>query len=603
MWIKVVDGVEVRCIKSSKSNKPYRYEMRIGEDIRVIDATTNSPLELTYRSDLHKEIKKHLSDYSDDKQSEIFIQIKNSLEQNIVDEDKIEENERKAQLREEAKQLDEKYTNLYAEFKAYLEKYDKTALEMIIAVSHCLGVGSPREIVRAFLGYFQTMANFKGTNVIAIGSPASGKSFVLETALSMIPSENVHKGAKSVAYFYRKYNHRDLTGEIFFIGDLGGEKSNEDTIQLRDLIKELTTDGYIERGVIDKDNNMEEEEQWVKGYPALSYTTAKEEMVNDQEKSRSVILTPQPVDSGKLMVFDSVMQYHGVYDADIKEVLSIRDSVQGLVYKFNPDEFDFFNPYLFTIENLVKDNDDFNRKIQEFNAILKLVTILNRPFALKHDLYVDEMYESKETPLYLASKRDNITALNIFDSANLLPDEIRFANGLLEVYEPFGLVKNDEQLWEDQVLEYLEEVEAVDDDNGYIDMSYYQDKLFTLKSLKSAHRTKAWFKKSKNYLNERIKKLLDENIIVNVGKDIKNRHNVYCLNHGLSDSVEDTIPQFRASDIKKGANLFKMIYPNKIDEYEDFIHNDNDNNTSSIFEEVKPIKENLPFLEVNYNDL
>ena len=152
----------------------------------------------------------------------------------------------------------------------------------------------------------------------------------------------------------------DLTGEIFFIGDLGGEKSNEETIQLRDLIKELTTDGYIERGIVDKNNDMEEEEQWVKGYPALSYTTAKEEMVNDQEKSRSVILTPPPVDSGKLMVFDTVMNYHGKYDSDIKEVLSIRDSIQGLVYKFNPNEFDFFNPYLFTIEDMVKDNDDFN---------------------------------------------------------------------------------------------------------------------------------------------------------------------------------------------------------------------------------------------------
>ena len=240
MWVKVVDGVEVRCIKSSASNKPFKYEMKIDDTVRIIDATANSPAELTYRSSVYSEIKKHLQDYSSEKQSEIFIDIKNSLENNIVDEDKIKEDEAKAQLREEAKRKDEKYTNLYARFNGFLEKYDKTALEMIVAVSHCLGVGSPREIVRAFLGYFQTVAGFKGTNVIAIGSPASGKSFVLETALSMIPDENVHKGGKSVAYFFRKYNHRDLTGEIFFIGDLGGEKSNEDTIQLRDLIKELT---------------------------------------------------------------------------------------------------------------------------------------------------------------------------------------------------------------------------------------------------------------------------------------------------------------------------------------------------------------------------
>lgn len=598
MWISVIDGVEVRCVKSSASNKPFKYEMRINDDVRVIDATSNSPTEMTYRSDLYKEIKKHLGDYSSEKQTEIFIDIKNSLEKNIVDEDKLANLERENQIREAEKKRDEKYTDSYARFNAFLEKYDKTPLEMIISVSHCLGVGSPREIVRAFLGYFQTIAGFKGTNVIAIGSPASGKSFVLETALSMIPDENVHKGGKSVAYFFRKYNHRDLTGEIFFIGDLGGEKSNEDTIQLRDLIKELTTDGYVERGVINKDNNMEEEEQWVKGYPALSYTTAKEEMVNEQEKSRSVILTPQPVDSGKLMVFDSVMNYHGKYYDDINEINEIRESIKGLVYKFNPDSFDFFNPYMFVVEELIKDNDDFNRKIQEFNAILMLVTILNQPASIVHNLYYDNMYNTTDTKIFLASKRDNITALNIFDSANLLPDEIRFANGLIECYYTFGIVRDDEILWEDQVLEHI--IDAVDDDNGYIDISMYPSNLFTLKSLKSTHRSKAWFKKSKNYLNERIKTLLDENIIVNVGKDSKNHHNVYALNHGLGTSVEDTLPQFKAEHIKKATHLFEQIYPDSMDDYMRFLESDTDNETASIFETVHPIKDNLPYLEENY---
>lgn len=606
MWVNVVDGVSVRCVKSSNSNKPFKYEMNVNDNILVIDSSNNSPTEMTYRSDLYSECKKYFTEYSQDKQKQLFIQIKNELEKNIVDEDKVKENEAQHQLREEAKKIGEKYTNLYSRFNGYLEKYDKTPLELIVATSHCLGVGSPREIVRAFLGYFQTVSGFKGSNVIAIGSPASGKSFILETALSMIPDENVRIGVKTVAYFFNKYNHQDLTGMIFFIGDLGGENDNQNTIEFRDLLKQLSTDGYAERGVMDKNSN-EEQDQWIKGYPALSYTTAREEMVNEQEKSRSVILTPQPVDSGKLMVYDSVMNYHGVYYDDIKEVEAIRESVKGLVYKFNPDDFDFFNPYMFSIESLVKENDDFNRKIQEFNAILKLVTILNQPHSLIHQLYYDDMYEQKDTKIYLASKRDNITALNIFDSANLLPDEIRFANGLLKNYNVFDIgIVDEDKLWEDQVYDYLcEDGFIVDDDNGQININdpSVKDKLFTTKSLKSTHRSKAWFKKSKNYINERIKTLLDENIIVNIGKDTKNNHNVYCLNKGLGDTVEDTLPQFRADDIHKATNLFKMIYPNNLDEYKSFIENDKDNETASIFECVKPIKDNLPYLEANYNDL
>lgn len=606
MWVKLTDGVELRCTKSSQSNKPFKYERKIGDEIVVIDSSNNSPIEMTHRSDLHSEIVKYLTDYSKDKQKEIFTQIKNQLEQNIVDEDKLKENEAQAQFRELAKKRDTKYTNLYSRFNAYLEKYDKTPLEMIVAVSHCLGVGSPREIVRAFLGYFQTVSSFKGSNVIAIGSPASGKSFILETALSMIPDENIHKGVKTVAYFFNKYNHQDLTGEIFFIGDLGGENDNKNTIEFRDLLKQLSTDGYAERGVMDKDSN-EEQDQWVKGYPALSYTTAREEMVNEQEKSRSVILTPQPVDSGKLMVYDSVINYRGKYQSAINEIEDIRESIKGLVYKFNPDDFDFFNPYMFSIESLVKENDDFNRKIQEFNAILKLVTILNHPNSLTHQLYYNDMYEPKNTKIYLASKRDNITALNIFDSANLLPDEIRFANGLLANYKVFDIgITDEDALWEDQIYDSLKDDDTiVNGDNGQINIGdvTIKDKVFTTKSLKSTHRTKAWFKKSKNYINDRIKTMLDESIIVNIGKDSKNNHNVYCLNQGLGETVEDTLPKFRSDDIHRATNLFEMIYPDNIEEYKEFVRNDIDDETASIFECVEPIIVDLPYLEVNYNDL
>ena len=601
LWINVVDGVEIRCVKSSVSNKPFKYELKKSDDVNVIDATSNSPVELTYRSQVYSEIKKYLTDYSSEKQNEIFIQIKNELEKNIVDEDKIAVLERENQLREEQNRLNEKYTNLYAQFKAFLEKYDMSALELIVSVSHCLGVKSAREIVRAFLGYFETISGFKGTNVIAIGNASSGKSFVLETALSMIPDENIHKGGKSVAYFFRKYNGMDLTGEVFYLGDLGGEKSNEDTIQLRDLIKELTTDGRIERGVVNKDNNMEEEEQVITGYPALSYTSAREELINDQEKSRSVILTPQPVDSALLMVYNTVVNNHGMYYDDFNEIDAVRESIKGLVYKLDLGEFDFFNGYQFVVQELVKDNDDFNRKIQEFDAILKLVTILNHPYSLTHNLYYDEMYDKKETKIFLASKRDVINALNIFDSANLLPNEILFANGLLKEYNSFNnILKDEEKLWEDEVYDSLISDGAVDPDNGFIDISFHQDKLFTLKSLKTTHRGKVWFKKSKNYLNERIKTLLDESIIVNIGKDVKNKHNVYCINYGVGSSVEDTIPNFKASHINKATKLFEQLYPENIDEYKEFLANDNEYDFASIFETVKPLKPNLPFLDDSY---
>ena len=598
MWVKILDNVELRCIRNSNASRKFKYEKKVDDTVEILCQEDNSPTETSFQSQLHKFLKQTLdgeigANHIDSK----IISIKNELEQGIEDEfvdnssDVISQNE-----------IDAKYDNLYTDFCFYREKYGMTSWELIAAISHCLGVGSPREIIRAFLGYFQTYSGVKASNVIAIGSPSSGKSFVLESALSMIPDERVHTGVKSVPYFYRKYNHQDLTGHIFYLSDLGGEKDDEDTMKLRDVLKILNTDGYIERGVVENTGKeFEEEEQWVKGYPCVSYSTAIEEMVNDQERSRGIVLTPPIVDSEKFWVFLTVMGNHGSYKKEITELFRIRDSVKGLVYNFNPDDYDFFNPYMFCIAPLVDITDDFTRKIQEFNAILKMVTILNNPSFIVHDLYFDDELNKKDTQIFIASKRDNINALNIFNGGDLLPDEIRFANGLLGEYEPFdiGLVDED-RLWEDQVCEWLEENEtAMNLEDGKLNISYepFNKHWFTLKTLKANCRKKAWFKKSKNYINDRIRKLLDENIIVVLGKDSKNNHNVFTLNHGLGDSVEDVLPSFKKADIDKATDLFRMMYPDQVDDYMGFLEGDDVWESASTFEVVQPIFPDLPFLD------
>lgn len=610
-WVKINDKVELQAVRnSSNSNKKFRFEKKEDDNVIILSQSNQSPTECSKSSELHIFIKKSIKDFVppvelDDK----VIEIKNQLEENIVDEESLQDNQSLVDFNEKQKEIDEKYTDLYSSFNSYCEKYELTPLGLIVSVSHCLGVGNPREIVRAFLGYFQTACGFKGTNVIAIGSAASGKSFTLETALDMIPEEIVQFGVLTVAYFFRKYEGKDLTGRIFYIGDLGGDNDNQDTIKFRDALKQLTTDGKLAKGMMDTDSN-EEMDMLITGYPALSYTSALEETINDQEKSRSVVLTPQPVDSGKLMVFDSLMESNGVYREDLKEVKRVQESVKGLVYKFNPDDFDFFNPYMFCIEELIKDSDDFNRKIQEFNAVLKLITLLDKPDKVKHQLYVDENYEVKDTEVILASKRDNINALNVFDSANLLPDEIRFANGILENYEVFDIgIVDEDRLFEDQVIEYLQEEypdTAIGMEDGYLNTSYEDLRpfWFTVKSLRQSHRTKTWFKKSKNYINERIQRLVDEGILLNLGKDSKNKsHNVYILNRGLGESVEDKLPTFSAKDINRATKLFELTFPEQINEYKKFLENDTSLEMSSIFEVVKPLIPRLPFLEDEYVQL
>ena len=602
MWVKVHENLYVRCCEN-KQGKKYRYESKMtnesGETTQIIGHDNNSPTQTSTQAPLHRFLKSALTAHiAPIELDSTLINIKNELESNIVKIAVVDDSVNQDKL------LNDKYTDLYTDFEYYLDEYEMTALELIVGVTHCLGVGKPREIVRAFLGYFQTVVGYKGTNVIGIGNPASGKSFILETALSMIPDEKIEYGAKTVSYFFNKYEGRDMTGYIFYLGDIGSKDDDAETELFRNKIKQLSTDGHVERGITDKET-MEQVDQEIKGYPSLSYTTALEENVGEQEKTRSVILTPNPIDTGKLMVFNFLMDNHGIYHDKIEKLLSMRDSIKGLVYKFNPSDYDFFNPYMFCIEEHLRDHDDFNRKILEYNAILKLVTLLNNPISLEHELYVDEEYTPTKTKVYFASKRDNLNALNIFDSANLLPDESRFANGIIKEYNVFNeILVEDGQLFEDAVLEQLKADGDVNDDNGYITIeSWNKDKLFTLKSLKSHHRNKRWYRKSKNYIQERITKLLDEEIIVNVGKEFGTGHNIYCLNQGMVSSVDSPLPKFNKELIDRASNVFKMVYPHQYDEYLEFLENDKDLDTTDLFESVHPIIEDLPFLESVYCEL
>ena len=601
MWVKILENLEICCFEN-ENGKKYRYESKMtgDKDSEIIGHDNNSPTQTSIQSPLHRFLKSVLS--SNVIPSELdarIIRIKNDLEKNIVKLAKVDEKTVNDKL------LDEKYTNLYTHFQDYLMEYDMTPLELIVSVTHCLGVGKPREIVRAFFGYFQTYCGEKGTNVIAIGGPASGKSFILQTALSMIPDERIIHGAKTVSYFFNKYEGRDMTGYIFEIGDLGGSEDDQATIEFRDKLKQLSTDGHTERGVTNKET-MEQEDQVVRGYPSLSDTTAREEMVNEQEKTRSVMLSPSPIDTGKLVVFNFLMQNHGVYHNQIVKILNIRDSIKGLVYKYNPDKYDFFNPYMFCIEEHLKGHDDFNRKILEFDAILKLVTLLNTPQKLEHDMYLNDDYEQINTKVYLASKRDNLNALNIFNSANLLPDESRFANGIIKEYDVLPIEDGEtlvDELWEDLVREKSEVSYNINED-GLIEISKeLRQYCFTLKSLKSQHRNKQWYRKSKNYVADRINRLVDEEVIVNIGKEQGTHHNVYCLNKGMESNVESALPNFSKYNINRATSVFKMVYPNQVDEYMEFLENDKSYDTTDLFESVEPLIKDLPFLEEVFCEL
>ena len=532
---------------------------------------------------------------------------------------KVEEAKKKASAENTQKSYNQYYEYQYTEFRRYMERFDKSPLELVVSTARCLVADSVREVVRAFVGYFQTITGIKATNVIAIGSPASGKSFVLERALAMMPQERIHYGVMTESAFFETFDGENLDGHIFALGDLGGVKDDEKSIAFRDLIKALSTDGKVSRTITKGDGkDRMPTKQVVKGHPALTYSTAHEEIVNEQEKSRSVILTPQPINPRALSIFNFVMENNGQYRDDIDTVFKVMESIRGLVYCFQYNQEDgFINPYEYCILEVLKDKEDYNRKIQEYEATLKVVTLLNYPWSTSHNYYLDEDNKPIESKLVFATKRDNLNAMNLFDAVNFLPDEARFGDKLLEYYEVFDLSDYvlESENFEEQIIEALtSEIHPwvtnvngqgwkreafYNTDTGFFSEQFpkFQKNVFTVSSLKQRFRGK-WFNQHKHYLSERLRKLYDEDVLVKLGKN-PNRENVYALNNNNGSKISEKLPSFddESKILSFKQDTFDLVFPDYSEKWDEFILWDGDKPIEKSLTESVDALYKLPFIK------
>ena len=616
-YVEINASSKVAC---QVNGKQYIYSFIDGDD-EFSKIHQKSPLEHTKNSNIGRNLydlicKEPISATSESERDSIrlrkFDKILQEL-QNILDRESKQE---QVDAEAEAKLSEEKYKAYYERFKSNCERYGYTPLQYLVRIFEGYGVNSTLEIFKAYLGYLQTLTGLKGTNVIAIGGQSSGKTHILENPLECIPDEYVHRGVFTKPAFFTKFAGHDLTHHIFYMGDLGGDNDDLATIEFRDTIKPLSTDGYAHR---EYKVDGEPVEETITGYPALAYTTVNEEMINDQEKSRSIILMPPDVDKWLLMIYDSFLEAPASDFELKKSIEKSKNLVQGFSWYLmnNFQGIEMYNPYMFAVKDYLINIDDFNRKIKEFNMLLKLVVVLNGGYALTHNLYYDEMEEPIDTTLVIASKKDVIDALNLFEgSSGLLPTEVALLKGLLENYVCYndvmdlGYDPDDELSFEEVVINYnkvddgssdndLKVGEDIDED--VVDLKYvpvltdngtkyhverwdnpysywdeeseeYVDRYvwFTVPKIKSLFGNKRWYRNISKKLSEKLLKLHEFGMLIKVGKT-ESGANVYGLNYGVDDLINNIEPNWSTSSIKAGIDEFHRKYPSLIDEFDEFI--------------------------------
>lgn len=601
------EDTQVQCTKQGKS---YLYDIREDGSEFNIGRHDKSPLELTRQTNIGKQIFQRIIDNLTPKQKKEtdtdkeFRLIMEALEKDV----QVQIKEAEKASKKEVEELEEEYEEHYARFVANCERHNFTPLQYIIRVFEGLGVDAQIEMFKSLSGYLQTFLGLKGTNVIGVGSQSSGKTHCLEKPLDCIPDEFVHRGTFTRAYFFDMYSGQDLTGHIFYLGDLGGVHDDENTIVSRDILKQLTSDGWISRGL--KDDEDGGIKDIVTGYPAIAYTTVSEEIINEQERSRSIIIRPPDVDQRRLMVFDSFNEAPGELWELKQTIDEDKFSITGFCWwlKKEIDNAEFFNPFMFCVQKYLSNMQDFNRKIKEFNMLLKILCILNESYSLTHKIYCDFTQENLEdieieTKLYIPSKQDVIDALTLFEgSTGLLPSEIALTKGLLKTYSEFPyseIAEDNFELDENSTYEEIIQCNAINDENTYspngvMDLKkdestgkYYLDGyasavsdkngeeiycFFTIDDVKRSNSNQRWYREVKDDLSNKLYKLWSFGILIKMGQNYSGK-NVYGIGKDVDDKVNNINPVFAKKDIDEATALFHEKYPDLAEEYDGYVAN------------------------------
>lgn len=600
------EETQVQCTKQGKS---YFYDIKEDGSEFNIGKHEKSPLELSRQTNIGKQIFQRIVDNLTPKQrktedtDKIFRLIMEDLEKDV----NIQIKEAEKAAKKEVEELEEEYEEHYARFVSNCEKHKFTPLQYIIRVYEGLGVDAQIEMFKVLNGYLQTFLGLKGTNVIGVGSQSSGKTHCLENPLDCIPDEFVHKGTFTRAYFFDMYSGQDLTGHIFYLGDLGGIHDDENTIVSRDILKQLTSDGYIARGL--KDDEDGGVKDIVTGFPAIAYTTVSEEIINEQERSRSIIIRPPDVDQRRLMVFDSFHEAPGELWELQQTINEDKYSITGFVWwlKKEIDNVELFNPFMFCVQKYLTNMQDFNRKIKEFDKLLKIICILNESYSLTHKIYCDFTQENLEdieitTKIYIPSKQDVIDALTLFEgSTGLLPSEIALTKGLLKKYKEFPyseIAEDNYELDENSTFEEIVQCNAINDENAYTSTAvmdlkkdedtgkYYLDGydtgisdkngetiycFFTIDDIKRNSSNQRWYREVKDDLSNKLYKLYSFGILIKLGQNLQGK-NVYGIGEDVDNKVNNINPVFAKKDIDNAMTIFHEKYPELADDFDKFVN-------------------------------
>ena len=268
------------------------------------------------------------------------------------------------------------------EAEAKLKSLDDPLL-WIGSIIEWLTAGERNNILLCFLAYCSQVILKNPISVIALGEAGSGKSHIEEVAMSLIPSEFIvnEKNITQAALFRRaEQSEYFYDGKIVNYGDMGGSNDQNFMEESKNIMKELQSEGFVSKPVATKvDGAWETRELNLIGKPCLTYTTVPNYEFDEQELSRSILITPRIDNKREFNNRNRMIEFQGrAYDY-MQQMEKLSKKIQYMVYYLRDlaKDVSIINPYVDVINDLLSNSEYYKRDFPKYNNLLKVITIFN----------------------------------------------------------------------------------------------------------------------------------------------------------------------------------------------------------------------------------
>lgn len=380
----------ITLIVNNKNIDKVTYIFKNENGNKIGEYENKSPATLSSQSNIAKQFKQIIDPKGDLKSSSVnnqfaelkeLLQIKYESALSVIEQEKVDE-------------LREQQENDMVKLKEATDKLKSLDQPLIYfgSLIDWFTAGERNNILYAFIAYAGQIILRNPISVIALGESGSGKSHIQEVSLSLIPQRHVvnEKKITEAALFNRSRKDKHFyEGKIVNYGDMGGSKDHEFMEESKNLMKELQSDGYINKplSVPDGEGGWDVQDLELVGSPCLSYTTVPNHVFDEQEMSRSIFITPR-MDNQQIFnrrksalefKFGKSYKYLKCYE---KEAELIPYMLLHLHKVFK--DITIINPYSYFVINFLKDSAFYKRDFEKFSGLLKTITALN---FYKHDLH------------------------------------------------------------------------------------------------------------------------------------------------------------------------------------------------------------------------